>query len=56
MVTESVAVAVLPAASFTCTPNAADPAIGVAPESTPALDKFNPTAVNALPPDVTVQV
>ena len=56
MLTESVAVAVLPAESFTCTPNVADPATGVVPATTPPLDKLNPTAVSALDPDVTVHV
>ena len=32
------------------------PAIGEAPDNTPALDRLRPTAVRLLPPDVTVQV
>jgi hypothetical protein len=49
-------VAVLPAESFTCTPKVADPLTGVVPESTPPLDKLNPTVVSVLPPEVTVHV
>jgi hypothetical protein len=56
MVTESVAVAVFEAESSTCTPKVALPATGGAPVSTPPLDKLNPTAVNALDPEVTVQL
>jgi hypothetical protein len=54
IVTVSDLVAVLPTESFTCTPNVADPATGVAPDNTPPLDKLNPTVVSALPPEVTV--
>jgi hypothetical protein len=32
------------------------PATGVAPVSTPPLDKLNPTAVKLLAPEVTLQV
>ena len=54
MVTEKVAVAVFEAESVTFTPKLALPATGEEPESTPALDRLSPTAVNWLPPDVTV--
>ncbi len=46
IVTEKVAVAEFDAESVTFTPNVALPATGEDPESTPALDKLNPTAVN----------
>jgi hypothetical protein len=56
MVTEKFPVAMLPAESFTCTPKVAVPATGVVPESTPPLDKLNPTAARLLAPDVTDHV
>ena len=55
-VTEKVPLALFPSESVTFTVNVADPATGVVPDNTPALDKLNPTAVNALDPDVTDQV
>jgi hypothetical protein len=51
-----VAVAVLPTESFTCTPNVAVPAAGVAPESTPPLDRVSATAVSSPAFEVTVQL
>ena len=55
IVTEKVAVAVFEAESVTLTLKLAPPAMGVAPDSTPPLDRLRPTAVKLLPPDVTVQ-
>jgi hypothetical protein len=56
IVTVKVPVALFPTESVTFTVNVADPATGVVPASTPALDKLNPTAVKLLAPEVTVQV
>jgi hypothetical protein len=56
IVTLSVAVAELFAESTTFAVNVAVPATGVVPDTTPALDKLSPTAVNWLAPEVTVQV
>ena len=56
IVTEKVAVAVFEAESVTLTLKLALPAIGVAPDRTPPLDRLRPTAVRLLAPDVTVQV
>ena len=56
MVTEKLAVAVFPRESLAWTVKVAEPAIGVAPESTPALERLNPTAVRLVEPVVTVQV
>ena len=52
MVTEKVWLAAFPAESVTLTVKLALPAIGVAPERTPPLDKLRPTAAEL--PDVTV--
>ena len=56
IVTEKVAVAVFEAESVNLTLKLALPAIGVAPDRTPPLDRLRPTAVRLLAPDVTVQV
>jgi len=56
MVTDKVAVAVLDAESVTLTLKLALPAVGAAPDRTPALERLRPTAVRLLPPEVTVQV
>jgi hypothetical protein len=56
IVTDKVAVAVLLAESTTLAVKVAVPATGVAPESTPPLDRLSPTAVRLLPPEVTDQV
>jgi hypothetical protein len=55
-VTEKVTVAVFEAESVTLAAKLALPAIGVAPDNTPALERLKPTAVRLLPPDVIVQV
>ena len=54
-VTEKVTVAEFDAESVTFAVKLALPAAGVAPDSTPAPERLSPTAVRALPPDVTVQ-
>ena len=56
MVTDKVAVAEFDAESITFTPKVALPATGVAPESTPPLDKLSPTEVRLVEPEVTVQL
>jgi hypothetical protein len=56
MVTERVAVAVLFPESVTLAVKVAVPATGVAPVSTPPLDRLNPTLVKLLAPEVTDQV
>jgi hypothetical protein len=56
MVTENVTVAVCDAESVTMAAKLALPAVGAAPDNTPALERLKPTAVRLLPPDVTVQV
>ena len=56
MVTVKLAVAVFEAESVTFTAKLAAPATGVAPESTPVLERLKPTAVRLLAPDVTDQV
>jgi hypothetical protein len=55
-VTEKVTDAEFEAESVTFAVKLAPPAIGVAPDNTPALERLRPTAVRLLPPDVTVQV
>jgi hypothetical protein len=55
-VTEKVTVAVLEAESVTLAAKLALPAMGVAPDNTPALERLKPIAVSVLPPDVTLQV
>ena len=55
-VTENVTVAVFDAESVTFAAKLALPAIGVAPDNTPALERLRPTAVRVLPPDVTLHV
>jgi hypothetical protein len=56
MVTEKVAVAVFEAESVSLTLKLAVPAVGVAPDRTPPLDKLSPTAARLPAPDVTVHV
>jgi hypothetical protein len=56
IVTEKLPDAVLLAESFTLTVKLAVPAIGVAPERAPPLDRVSPTAVKLLPPAVTDHV
>jgi hypothetical protein len=56
IVTLIVAVAELLAESTTLAVKVAAPDTGVAPDNTPVLDRVNPTAVNELAPDVTLQV
>jgi hypothetical protein len=56
MVTEKVTEAEFEAESVTLAVKLAPPAIGVAPDNTPALERLKPTAVRLLPPEVTVQV
>jgi hypothetical protein len=55
-VSEKVTVAVFDAESVTLAVKLAPPAIGVAPDNTPALERLRPTAVRLGPPDVTVHV
>lgn len=55
-VTEKVTVAVFDAESVTLAAKVAVPAMGVAPDNTPALDRLRPTAERLVPPDVTAQV
>jgi uncharacterized protein (UPF0212 family) len=56
IVTEKVTVAVFEAESVTFAAKLALPAIGDAPDNTPALERLRPTAVRLLPPDVIVHV
>jgi hypothetical protein len=56
MVTVKLAVAVLLAESFTCTPKVAEPRVGLEPETTPPVDKLSPTADNWVAPEVTLHV
>ena len=56
MVTEKDWLAVFPTESVTFAVKLAVPAIGVAPDTTPPLDRLNPAALRLLPPDVTVHV
>jgi len=55
-VTENVWLAVFEAESVTLAVKLALPAVGVAPDRTPLLDKLRPIVVRLLPPEVTVQV
>jgi hypothetical protein len=55
-VTEKFTEAVCEAESVTLAVKLALPAIGVAPDNTPAADRFRPTAVRLAPPDVTAHV
>src|SRR5580658_10084537 len=56
MVTVKLAVAVLLAESFTCTPKVAEPRVGPEPDTTPPVDKLKPIALSELAPEVTLHV
>jgi hypothetical protein len=56
IVTDRLAVAVSPAESVTFTAKLAVPAVGVAPDRTPPLDKLSPRALRLLLPEGTVHV
>jgi hypothetical protein len=56
IVTENVWLAAFDAESVTLTVKLALPAIGVAPDTRPPLERLRPTAARLLLPDVTVQV
>jgi hypothetical protein len=46
----------LPAESFACAVKLAVPAMGMAPATTPELERLSPTAERLLAPDLTYQV
>lgn len=54
--TEKLAVVEFDAESVTLMVKVAEPATGVAPETTPAPERLSPTAAKLVAPDVTVQV